>query len=89
MPIPWFILPEHIRDAQKRRPDDPLYDPSTLYIPDSDWKNMTSGMQRYWEFKKDFYDKVLFYRLGQYFFVYFKDCEICLKHASELAMAGN
>lgn len=29
-----FIKPEKIRDAQKRRPDDPKYDPTTLYIPD-------------------------------------------------------
>lgn len=31
--IDW-IKPDKIRDAQKRRPDDPKYDPTTVYIPD-------------------------------------------------------
>jgi DNA mismatch repair protein MSH6 len=30
-----FLQPDRIRDAQKRRPDDPDYDPKTIYIPDS------------------------------------------------------
>lgn len=29
-----FLKPDKIRDAEKRRPDDPLYDPTTLYITD-------------------------------------------------------
>jgi len=30
-----FLQPDRIRDAQKRNPDDPQYDPKTLYVPDS------------------------------------------------------
>lgn len=29
-----FLKPDKIRDAEKRRPDDPKYDPTTVYIPD-------------------------------------------------------
>jgi hypothetical protein len=27
------LMPEHIRDANKRRPGEPGYNPETLYIP--------------------------------------------------------
>ena len=47
---------------------------------------MSDGMQRYWEFKKEYFDKVLFYRFGHYFFVYFKDAEACIKFADVVAM---
>jgi DNA mismatch repair protein MSH6 len=30
-----FLQPGNIRDAQKRRPDDPEYDPKTLFVPES------------------------------------------------------
>ena len=30
-----FLQLDRIRDAQKRSPDDPQYDPKTLYVPDS------------------------------------------------------
>lgn len=39
MPVVWrhntidFLKPEHIRDANKKRPNDPDYDPTTLYVP--------------------------------------------------------
>jgi DNA mismatch repair protein MSH6 len=28
----------------RRRPEDPLYDPTTLYIPDKEWKTFTPAM---------------------------------------------
>lgn len=39
VPVVWrhnkidWLLPEHIRDAEKRRPNHPDYDPTTLYVP--------------------------------------------------------
>lgn len=39
VPIVWrhqkleFLKPNEIRDANKRKPDDPKYDPTTLYVP--------------------------------------------------------
>jgi DNA mismatch repair protein MSH6 len=66
-------------DEQRRRPSDPNYDSSTLYIPEVEWKKLTPGMQRYWEIKKKNFDKVLFYRFGAWFIVYFQDAVICNK----------
>lgn len=30
---PQFIKEDHIMDIEKRKPDDPNYDPTTLFIP--------------------------------------------------------
>lgn len=38
-----FLLPENIRDAQGRRPDDPEYDPRTLFIPGNWFKQNKVG----------------------------------------------
>lgn len=40
---PTFTHPENIRDAKMRRPDDSDYDPSTIHIPESDWKKLSDG----------------------------------------------
>lgn len=42
--LPDFIKEENIRDAEKRRPDDPNYDPTTLYIPPDKWKEFTPAL---------------------------------------------
>jgi DNA mismatch repair protein MSH6 len=67
-------------DEQERRPDDPNYDPSTLYIPKEEWKKLTPGMVRYWEIKSKNFDKIVFYRFGEWFILYFQDAAICAKH---------
>lgn len=45
---PWYTQKDNILDSEQRRPDDPDYDPSTLYIPKSEWDALTPGMVRYW-----------------------------------------
>lgn len=60
-----FLLPENIRDAKKRRPTDPDYNPHTLYIP-PDWfkKNKISeGQKQWWEFKAANWGSVLFFKV--------------------------
>lgn len=42
-----FLLPENIRDAQGRRPDDPEYDPRTLFIPGNWFKQNKVCCTRY------------------------------------------
>lgn len=36
-----FLKPDKIMDAKKRRPGDPNYDPSTLYVPDDHLNSLT------------------------------------------------
>ena len=76
---PWFTQSEYIRDAESRRPDDPNYDPSTLEIPEQDFKKMTPGMQRYWEIKSKNFDKIVLYRWGEWFILYYQDAMVTSK----------
>lgn len=48
---PYFIKEEIIRDFEGRTPDQPTYDPTTLHIPEKEWKNFTPAMRQYWEIK--------------------------------------
>lgn len=56
-----ILMPEYIRDANRRRPDDPEYDPKTLYIPPDFFKEnkVTPGHQQWWKFKAE-YCKICF-----------------------------
>ena len=76
---PWFTQKEYIKDAEGRRPEEPDYDPSTLYIPKSDYLRMTPGMQRYWDIKSMNFDKIVFYRWGEWFILYYQDSVACSK----------
>lgn len=77
---PWFTHEEHIMDAEERRPTDPNYDPSTIFIPKHDWDGMQPGMKRYWEIKRNNYDKIVFYRFGKWFVQYYQDAAVCMKY---------
>ena len=76
---PNFLMDEHRMDKNKRLPSDPLYDPSSIYIPSDDFKKLTDGMKRYWEIKQSNMDKVLLYRYGDWYVTYYDDTSICAK----------
>lgn len=76
---PNFLLTEIRVDKNKRKPDDPLFDPSSIFIPPEEFKTLTDGMQRYWEIKKDNMDKILLYRYGDWYVTYYEDTNICAK----------
>jgi DNA mismatch repair protein MSH6 len=74
--LPNFIKDENVMDAERRRPDHPDYDPTTLYVPPSEWKGFTPCMQQYWEIKKTNYDKILFFKLGKFYEMFHNDAII-------------
>jgi len=41
---PYFIREDKVKDANMRRPDDPEYDPTTLYIPQNEWQNFSKSI---------------------------------------------
>lgn len=50
-------------DANRRKPDDPLYNPRTLYVPPSFLKKETPAMVQWWKFKSENMDTVLFFKV--------------------------
>jgi DNA mismatch repair protein MSH6 len=77
---PWWTHKEYIKDSEGRRPDHPDYDSTTLFIPPEEWDILTPGMQRYWESKMKNFDKIVLYRFGQWFLVFYQDADKCNKH---------
>lgn len=42
---PSFIRKEKLKDSKGRKPSDPDYDPTTLYIPEYEWSSFSPSMQ--------------------------------------------
>jgi DNA mismatch repair protein MSH6 len=57
--------------------NDPNYDPSTLYVPESDMEKFTPTMKVYWHMKIENYDKILFFKLGKFYEMFYEDAIIC------------
>lgn len=86
--LPYFLQSENIRDKYNRLPSDPDYDPTTLYVPPQYLKEQTAVMKQFWEFKKDNFDKVLFFKLGKFYELFFDDA-IIGNQILELNWMGN
>ncbi len=73
--LPEFLKADNIRDKMGRRPDDPNYDPTTLLVPSSfiKSKECTPAMQQFWQFKQDNFDKVLLFKLGKFYELFYDD----------------
>lgn len=58
-----WLNPLNIRDANKRRPDDPLYDKRTLFIPPDALRKMSTSQKQYWTVKCKYMDVLLFFKV--------------------------
>ena len=57
--------------------EDPLYDPTTLFIPKDNWAKFTPAMVQYWQIKQFNMDKVLFFKLGKFYEIFYDDAILC------------
>ncbi|KAE8682862.1 DNA mismatch repair protein MSH7 [Hibiscus syriacus] len=71
-----WLDPSCIKDANGRRPCDPLYDKKTLYIPPDVLKTMSASQKQYWIVKCQYMDVVLFFKVGKFYELYEIDAEI-------------
>ncbi|XP_074288262.1 DNA mismatch repair protein MSH6-like [Silene latifolia] len=67
------------RDAKRRLPSDPHYDPKTLYLPLQFLKSLTSGQRQWWEFKSKHMDKVMFFKMGKFYELFEMDAHVGVK----------
>jgi DNA mismatch repair protein MSH6 len=58
-----WLDPAQIRDANRRRPNDPLYDKKTLYLPPDALKKMSASQKQYWTVKSQYMDVLLFFKV--------------------------
>ncbi|XP_015787884.1 DNA mismatch repair protein Msh6 [Tetranychus urticae] len=83
-----FLQPDKIMDKQRRRPDHPEYDPTTLYIPESFIKKQTPAHAQWWEFKASHYDTVFFFKMGKFYELFHMDAVIAVSELNLLFMRG-
>ncbi|KAM0478090.1 hypothetical protein ACHAPX_005277 [Trichoderma viride] len=70
---PWLAT---IRDKDKRLPDDPDYDPRTLFVPPGAWNKFSPFEKQYWEIKQNLWDTIVFFKKGKFYELYEKDATI-------------
>mgnify|MGYP001009312251 CR=1 FL=1 len=77
--VPDFMQPKYIRDTNGNRPSDPDYDPTTLFVPEEFLKQETlsSTHKQYWKLKAKNYDKILLFKYGRFYEIYYNDAIIC------------
>ncbi|XP_071443543.1 DNA mismatch repair protein Msh6 [Hetaerina americana] len=84
-----FLQSHFIMDAQRRRPDDPDYNPRTLHVPEDFKKNLTPAMRQWWEIKAHHFDCVLFFKVGKFYELYHMDAVIGVNELNISFMKGD
>ncbi|KZT23633.1 DNA mismatch repair protein Msh6 [Neolentinus lepideus HHB14362 ss-1] len=72
-PFAFLVNP---RDKDGLRPGEPGYDPRTLFIPRSAWKEFSPFEKQFWEIKQNHFDTVLFFQKGKFFELYEEDARV-------------
>ena len=54
-------------------PWDQDFDPTSLYIPTEKKNKLTPAMRQYWEIKSENLDKVIFFKVGKFYELYYED----------------
>lgn len=63
-----------------RSPDHPDYDPTTLHIPDNAWGHLTAPMKQFWKIKSKNFDKLVLFKLGKFYEMFYDDAWIGNKY---------
>lgn len=77
--LPDFLKPQNLRDCHGLRPEEDGYDDTSLYIPDHRWKEFTATMTQYWKIKQYNLEKIIFFKLGKFYEIFYHDAIICQK----------
>lgn len=68
-----------IRDENGRRPGEPEYDPSTLFISDKSFNKLTPFEKQFWKIKKKHFDTIILFKKGKFYELYEADAELVAK----------
>jgi hypothetical protein len=73
---PEFISEEFIMDAKERRPSDPDYDSSTLFISEKQMKKLSAFFRQYWKIKSKHFDSIVILGNAVWYYCFFNDLSI-------------
>lgn len=75
----YWVKPDQRRDINKKRPGEPGFDPTTIFVPEKAMKEFTPGQKQYWEIKSRNYDLVLFFKVGKFYELFDEDAHVGVK----------
>ena len=75
--LPEFLREENLRDIQGKRPGENGYDETSIHIPSGYWQMFTPAMKQYWQIKQTNAEKILFFKLGKFYEIFYHDAIIC------------
>mmetsp|Transcript_7643 Transcript_7643/g.13381 ORF Transcript_7643/g.13381 Transcript_7643/m.13381 type:complete len:1258 (+) Transcript_7643:173-3946(+) len=97
-----WLAEDQIMDKKKRRAGEAGYDPTTLYVPDGyiegqakyhaeglKPRKITAAMRLWWNFKRDFFDTVLFFKVGKFYEIYHMDADVAVNALNLVYMKGD
>ncbi|UJR30337.1 hypothetical protein I4U23_017874 [Adineta vaga] len=84
-----FLKDGKRRDANRRLHTDPNYDSRTLYVPDEYLNSITPAMRQWWTLKMDYYDTILFFKVGKFYELYNMDAITCVPELNLTMMKGD
>ncbi|SCQ16607.1 DNA mismatch repair protein MSH6, putative [Plasmodium ovale] len=84
--FPKWVQPQYIRDINMNTPESCEYDSSTIWTPSPDhqWAveykqaHYTPGMQQFWKIKSKNFDKIIFFKMGRFYEIFYIDA--CFMH---------
>ena len=84
-----FLKPGNIRDADKRTPDDPDYNPRTLHVPKEFLDQQTPAQRQWWVLKSKYYDVILFFKMGKFYELFHMDADVGVTELNLIYMKGD
>lgn len=81
-------LNTNLRDKYGHKPDDIEYDCHTLKVPSDYFAKQTPGLKQWWTLKTDYFDTILFFKLGKFYELYHFDADVAVKELGLTYMKG-
>eukprot|EP01054_Gregarina_sp_Poly1_P003771 Gregarina_sp_Poly_1__3770@NODE_2118_length_2655_cov_177_628284_g99_i1_p1_GENE_NODE_2118_length_2655_cov_177_628284_g99_i1NODE_2118_length_2655_cov_177_628284_g99_i1_p1_ORF_typecomplete_len697_score115_07MutS_I/PF01624_20/5_1e27MutS_II/PF05188_17/0_00089EF1_beta_acid/PF10587_9/0_11PaO/PF08417_12/0_24_NODE_2118_length_2655_cov_177_628284_g99_i11062196 len=84
--FPSWINPKEMRDQKNRKADDPEFELNCIWVPASQKESrsdkslhFTPALMQFWEVKRDYFDKIVFFKLGKFYEIFYTDA--CIMQA--------
>lgn len=59
-----WLQPTLLKDSEGQKPDDPKYNPKSLYVPPKFLATVTPAQKQWWEFKSQNFDTILVFKVN-------------------------
>jgi len=83
-----FLRPDKIRDREKHPRDHQDYNPRTVHVPQDFLLKQTPGQKQWWELKSQYYDVILFFKMGKFYELFHMDADVGVTELNLVYMRG-